>query len=124
MLVLTNAIYFKGAWMHAFREEDTKPADFASGAKGTIRNVPLMSQQHTHQYLDGDTFQALELPYEAHELSMIIFLPRRVDGLAGFRADAHRRARDGLGGEDDPARRGRCPATVQGHRGVQARSAR
>ena len=47
MLVLTNAIYFKGAWKNAFHAEATQPADFASGAKATIRNVPLMHQQDT-----------------------------------------------------------------------------
>ena len=84
VLVLTNAIYFKGAWMHVFRPARTAPADFVRGAKGTVPNVPLMRQEQVHRYLDGDTFQALELPYEANELSMIIFLPRTVDGLAEF----------------------------------------
>jgi serine protease inhibitor len=84
VLVLTNAIYFKGAWMHAFREGETQPAEFALGAKGIVRNVPLMHQQNTYRYLDGGTFQALDLPYEANELSMIAFLPRTAEGLADF----------------------------------------
>lgn len=81
VLVLTNAIYFKGAWMHAFQTGDTAPADFARGARGTVRNVPLMRQVRMHRYLDGDAVQVLELPYEDNEVSMIIVLPRRIDGL-------------------------------------------
>lgn len=84
VLVLTNAIYFKGAWLHRFHEQGTQPGDFALGAKGTARNVPLMRQHESHRYLDGGTFQALELPYDANEMSMIVFLPRRADGLAEF----------------------------------------
>jgi serpin B len=84
VLVLTNAIYFKGAWVHRFHEQETQPGDFALGARGTARNVPLMRQHQSHRYLDGGTFQALELPYDAHEMSMIVVLPRRTDGLAEF----------------------------------------
>jgi serpin B len=84
VLVLTNAIYFKGTWARAFAAEATEPGDFITGAKGTVRRVPLMRQRETHRYLDGDAFQALELPYDAHESSMIVFLPRRVDGLVEF----------------------------------------
>lgn len=81
VLVLTNAIYFKGAWVNAFLEPATQPADFMGGAKGAARPVPLMRQQNIYRYLEGATYQVLELPYQAHELSMIICLPRRVDGL-------------------------------------------
>jgi serpin B len=81
VLVLTNAIYFKGVWMNAFHEEATRPGDFA-GAQGAVRNVPLMHQQHVYPYLDDGTIQAIELPYQANELSMIILLPHKVDGLA------------------------------------------
>ncbi len=60
----------------------TKPGDFALGAKGAARNVPFMRQHQSLRYLDGGTFEALELPYDANEMSMIVFLPRRADGLA------------------------------------------
>ena len=83
VLVLTNAIYFKGAWARAFDLEMTRPGDFTTGAKGT-RSVPLMRQSEDYRYLDGEAFQVLELPYDAHEASMVVFLPRRVDGLAEF----------------------------------------
>src|SRR5262249_55208140 len=35
-------------------------------------------------YLAGGSFDALDLPYAGKELSMVIFLPKRVDGLAEF----------------------------------------
>ena len=41
-----------------------------------------MSQQRAFRYLDGGSFQALELPYDADQQSMIVFLPKRADGLA------------------------------------------
>src|SRR5262245_18764447 len=80
-LVLTNAIYFKGTWANAFRKEATRPGDFHRGIRGAVPNVPLMHQENVYPYLDGGTFQAIELPYQANELSMIILLPRAVDGL-------------------------------------------
>jgi serpin B len=81
-VVLTNAIYFKGKWKSAFPEAATRTDKFMLSTGKTIGDVPLMSQQGAFRYLDGGTFQALELPYEASQQSMIVFLPRRADGLA------------------------------------------
>ena len=41
-----------------------------------------MRQQGLFRYLDGGSFQALELPYDGSAQSMIVFLPKRADGLA------------------------------------------
>jgi serpin B len=82
-LVLTNAIYFKGDWTRPFPKEGTHDAPFHSGAGRDVK-VPLMSQTAELGYLDGGTFQALELPYGSGDLSMVVFLPRKADGLADF----------------------------------------
>ena len=80
--VLTNAIYFKGKWKSAFPQAATRNDKFTLSTGKTIGDVPLMSQQGAFRYLDGGTFQALELPYDANQQSMIVFLPKRPDGLA------------------------------------------
>lgn len=83
-VVLTNAIYFKGKWKYAFPEAATRNDKFTLSTGKAIDDVPLMSQQRRFRYLDGGSFQALELPYDADQQSMIVFLPKRADGLSGF----------------------------------------
>jgi serpin B len=82
-LVLTNAIYFKGDWDAQFKKDRTREAPFRVTA-GEKVTVPLMSQTGTFPYLDGDGFQALELPYAGKGLALVVFLPKKVDGLADF----------------------------------------
>lgn len=45
-----------------------------------------MRQVERLRYLDGGSFQALELPYTNDELSMIVLLPKQVGGLAELEA--------------------------------------
>jgi serpin B len=82
-LVLTNAIYFKAAWSDPFDSKNTKPGDFLVGGVKKVK-TPMMRQSQRTQFMDGGTFTALEMPYEEYELSMIVFLPKKADGLAAF----------------------------------------
>lgn len=82
-LVLTNAIYFKGDWLHPFTKPLTKDEEFRVSATKQV-TVPMMNQTGFFNYFAGDGFQALELPYVGEKLSMLAFLPKEVDGLAEF----------------------------------------
>ncbi len=80
-LVLANAIYFKGNWARQFKTEATRPAPF-NLADGSTVEVPMMSQTADFKLAHTDDFQALELPYEGGDLSMLILLPHQPNGLA------------------------------------------
>jgi serpin B len=73
-LVLTNAIYFNAAWLYPFTEEQTHDAPFTL-LDGSQVTVPMMSQTESFGYSSGDGYQAVELPYEGQQLSMVILLP-------------------------------------------------
>ena len=74
-LVLTNAIYFNAAWLHPFDEGATGDGPFHL-LDGNAVTVPMMRQTETFGYAEGDTYQAVELPYDGDELSMVVLLPR------------------------------------------------
>lgn len=83
-LVLVNAIYFKGDWQSPFKEAHTKQEQFHLDAARQVE-TPLMHQTGDFKYHEEDRqFQLLELPYVNRELSMLVFLPVAVDGLAGL----------------------------------------
>jgi len=74
-LVLTNAIYFNAAWRYPFNEDMTGDGPFylLDGGKVT---VPMMRQTESFGYAEGEGYQAVELPYDGGELSMVILLPQ------------------------------------------------
>ncbi|MFW6164516.1 MAG: serpin family protein [Planctomycetota bacterium] len=80
-LVLTNAIYFKGKWLHEFKPKRTKDLPFTT-ADGTEVQTPMMRQTEDAGYAEGKTWQAVSLPYMGRELSMVVVLPKAKDGLA------------------------------------------
>jgi serpin B len=75
-LVLTNAIYFNAAWANPFQEEATRDGPFTL-LDGSRIAVPMMHQTESFGYAKGEGYQAVELPYDGHELSMVILLPDR-----------------------------------------------
>jgi serpin B len=79
-LILTNAIYFKGAWADQFSKNATENKGFHLSAGKTIQ-APTMYNSGSYYYLKGPSFQALLLPYEKDEISMLILLPDNIDGL-------------------------------------------
>jgi serine protease inhibitor len=107
-LVVTNAIYFKGAWLSPFHEAQTKDRPFTlkggkkervptmhghpQGARyaafekdGSFFNTPLRMELGTKDfskfYPGPGGFEMLELPYKKGELSMLVLVPRSPDGL-------------------------------------------
>ncbi len=82
-LVLTNAIYFKGNWRDQFDKEATQKQEFHLSAAHSVM-TPMMHRTGGYQYYDGETFQALELPYSGDEISMVVLLPKQTNGLAAL----------------------------------------
>ena len=80
-LLLVNAIYFKGDWTEKFDEAATKEDSFHQGLLSEIK-VQMMHQQANFSYAKVGDVQVLELPYGSRDLSMVVLLPERVDGLA------------------------------------------
>ena len=74
-LVLTNAIYFNAAWQHPFNEDATSDGLFHLLSNNDV-TVPMMKQTKSFRYTEGDDYQAVELPYDGQELSMVILLPK------------------------------------------------
>ncbi|MCK4339529.1 MAG: serpin family protein, partial [Candidatus Cloacimonetes bacterium] len=79
-LVLVNAIYFKGKWEKEFEKKLTKDTPFWLTPEDSI-HCPMMQQKGSFNYCENDSLQILELPYLGDDLSMIVLLPREVDGL-------------------------------------------
>lgn len=85
-LVLTNAVYFKGAWVFDFSESATKKAPFML-LSGRSKEVDLMHQVKPLFYRDGEDVDVVALPYQASQAEMVILLPEQgkfgefVDGL-------------------------------------------
>jgi serpin B len=82
-LVLANAIYFKGEWVHKFKPIWTADIDFFVAADKKV-TAPIMNQTARFQYADAGDFQALTLPYKGDRLAMMVLLPKKRDGLAEF----------------------------------------
>jgi len=98
-LVLVNAIYFKGLWEKPFDRKVTRDADFHVSGVKTVK-VPMMHMAGRAVLAGDDEKQILVLPYvggglrdesegqapvkqvSGSDLSMVILLPRRQDGLA------------------------------------------
>lgn len=83
LLVLVNAIYFKGDWAVPFEPQLTRPGDF-HGPKGKRAAASFMLQCKTVPYYETPDYQAVELPYAGGEMALAVLLPRTADGLEAF----------------------------------------
>uniref|UniRef100_A0A8D1CA61 Serpin B7 n=1 Tax=Sus scrofa TaxID=9823 RepID=A0A8D1CA61_PIG len=76
VMVLVNAIYFKGQWQNKFQEKETVKTPFQlSKGKSVIVEMMCQTGKFKLATIKEPQMQVLELPYVNHELSMIILLP-------------------------------------------------
>ena len=86
VLVLVNAIYFKGKWGDEFDPDQTRPSRFHVSPEQTV-TVPMMHQTTKAQYAEFEGLQALALPYRGETLSMLVLLPKETDGITDLEGD-------------------------------------
>lgn len=83
VMVILNAVYFKGFWLHTFQKHDTYSKNFYN--KGLEKNVKPVDMMHIKEYFPfvaNKSFKALQLPYKGEEICMMILLPNNRTGLS------------------------------------------
>ena len=74
VMYLVNAVYFKGVWKYQFEAKNTVQKPFTL-SNGTVVQVPSMAQHESLKYYKGTGFEAIELPYNQGNYTMIVLLP-------------------------------------------------
>lgn len=75
MMVLLNAIYFKGGWIKPFNEDATKECTFTK-EDGSEIMVQMMSQRFRTGYYGNNDVQIVSKPFNDGRFEMIFVLPR------------------------------------------------
>lgn len=85
LIMLINAIYFKGSWQEEFDKSETRDGIFHL-PDGSEKQSPMMFRMGTYPYFRGENFEAAILPYGDgdEDVSMYIFLPSRDSNLKEF----------------------------------------
>jgi serpin B len=81
IMLLANAIYFKGTWTNKFNP--LGKGEFTTG-KGKTVQADMMTLDGKFAQFDGGGFRAIRLPYGDEKVSMVVFAPYRDSSLAGF----------------------------------------
>ena len=80
VLILMNAVYFNGGWKKEFQQSATKEESFKL-PDGSTKQVQMMAQTGTYEYLSDEEFQAIRLPYGEGQMDMLIILPAETSSL-------------------------------------------
>jgi serine protease inhibitor len=86
LLLLLNAVYFKGQWTHKFDKARTQQREFTL-ADGTVRQLPRMSQAGSFDYFETPQLQAIRLPFGRGDLIMDVLLPAKSSSLQALEAE-------------------------------------
>jgi len=86
-LVITNAIYFKGDWVYEFTPGYTSLRDFHTDQENTVKVQMMELTFKKLNHMENDLLEIVELPYKGDRLSMLVLLPKQVDGLESVEQD-------------------------------------
>lgn len=85
IIILANALYFKGAWLYPFNAKRTQPKKFYPLVGEPIK-VPFMTgtTEVKHFFGSFEEFKVLKIPYKEGQdnrrFSMYVFLPKEKMG--------------------------------------------
>jgi len=75
VMMLVNAMWFRGNWYRPFDAAETKSAVFHVTADSSIECRMMRKLDHA-PYFQDDLMQAMELPYGGERFSAVVLLPR------------------------------------------------
>lgn len=86
VLVLVNAIYFKGDWDTPFDPNKTTKGNFYVSEEKVVQTDMMFMEHPTFMYGESEKLDAkiLELPYGEGDVSMYFILPNKVEGLSSL----------------------------------------
>ena len=76
IMVLANALYFKGKWKDQFKKTATRNRTFTT-LQGAEIQTPMMHRTDMMSYAEGEDFQMAELPYKGNKYCADIILPAK-----------------------------------------------
>ena len=74
IMILLNAVYFKGEWRYRFDPRNTTTAPFSLAGGGTV-SVPLMRQTGSFRAFAAEEAYGVELPYGGGAFTAMALLP-------------------------------------------------
>jgi serine protease inhibitor len=80
VMLLINAIYFKGKWNLQFNKDKTADMPFYK-TDGTTSEVPMMKQVSDYKVYSGNGFVLAEFPYGQGNFVMDVILPEGENGI-------------------------------------------
>jgi len=89
VLMLVNAIYFRGLWQDPFESQETVDQEFTTGS-GSVTEVRMMHRRASFLYMEDSDLQAVRLLYQERRFSLIVVLPRKPLPPEAFRDIAER----------------------------------
>jgi serpin B len=86
VMVLVNAVYFKGEWETKFDPSKTKKQLFFVD-KIKVTQVNMMHIKLRVLYTTDNDYSAIALPYRGNKFEMVFILPKTIDGLNALEAN-------------------------------------
>src|SRR5258708_39761001 len=83
VVLLLNAVYFKGQWTHKFDRAQTQQRDFTL-AGGAVKQVPRMAQSGRFDYFETPQMQAIRLSFGEGDRVMEVLLPAKSSSLGAL----------------------------------------
>lgn len=85
VMLMINAVYFKGLWRQPFNENMTFVHEFRTPDQGA-KQTQFMSQTGQFFYVESSQLKAkiIRLPYKGQKFSMFIILPNSAEGFDEF----------------------------------------